>query len=108
MTISMTGHDGKAGKLVVSGALTIYDAAAAKGQLLDALAKSTELEIDLSAVDELDTAGLQLLILLKREAVKAGKHIHLVQHSAASLEVLDRYNLASYFGDPVVISPAAS
>ena len=52
----------------------------------------------------MDTAGLQLLILAERESLKAGKRFSIVAHSESSLDVLDRYNLVSYFGDPVVIT----
>jgi anti-sigma B factor antagonist len=90
---------------VVRGSMTIYEAAADKPALLGALAEATEMEIDLSSVVEMDTAGLQLLILVKRESLRAGKPVRLTGHSEASLDVLDRYNLAGYFGDPVVISP---
>lgn len=90
-------------RAVIDGTLTIYDAMAGKQALLDALGGSAELEIDLSAVAEMDTAGVQLLVMLKRAAATAGKQLHLVAHSQASLEALDRYNLAAYFGDPVVI-----
>ena len=94
----------KHGKTVVAGALTIYDAAAGKQSLLSALGNVDELEIDLSAVTEMDTAGLQLLIMLKRAAIAAAKDVRLVAHSPATLEVIDRYDLAGYFGDPVVLS----
>jgi len=90
---------------VVQGSMTIYEAAADKPALLGALAEATEMEIDLSSVVEMDTAGLQLLILVKRESLRAGKPVRLTGHSEASLDVLDRYNLTGYFGDPVVISP---
>jgi hypothetical protein len=36
--------------------------------------------------------------------MKAGKRLSLTGHSESSLDVLDRYNLAAYFGDPVVIA----
>jgi anti-sigma B factor antagonist len=91
-------------KAVVEGSMTIYEAAADKPLLLSALATAKETEIDLSSVDEMDTAGLQLLILVKRESLKAGKILRLIGHSPASLDVLERYNLGSYFGDPVVVS----
>jgi anti-sigma B factor antagonist len=103
MTVTITEVPDEPGKLAVNGAFTIYSAPAAKATLMLALAKTHDLEIDLSGVDELDTAGVQLLILVKREAVKAGKQMRLAQHSSASIDVLDRYNLASYFGDPVVL-----
>jgi anti-sigma B factor antagonist len=99
-----TGPEGRS-RAVVDGSMTIYEAAADKPVLLDALAKAKETEIDLSSVREMDTAGLQLLIMAKREAVNAGKVLRLSRHSAASLDVLERYNLAAYFGDPMVVSP---
>ncbi len=90
---------------VVEGSMTIYEAAADKPVLLDAVAKAKETEIDLSSVREMDTAGLQLLILTKREALKTGKVLRLSGHSAASLDVLERYNLVAYFGGPMIVSP---
>lgn len=84
--------------------MTIYHAAELKAPLLDSIARCREMEINLSEVVEMDTAGFQLLLLAKREAVRAGKSLRLVAHSPATLEVLDLYNMASYFGDPVVIS----
>ena len=50
--------------LVVTNDLTIYHALELKPTLLDALANTQELELNLSQVSEMDTAGLQLLILL--------------------------------------------
>jgi anti-anti-sigma regulatory factor len=105
MAINVETAPGGHRKALVQGNMTIYEAAADKPVLLGALAEATEIEIDLSAVAEMDTAGLQLLILVKRESLKAGKPLRLTGHSEASLDVLDRYNLAGYFGDPVVISP---
>ena len=99
-----TGAGGRC-KALVQGNMTIYEAAAYKPALLGALTDATEMEIDLSSVVEMDTAGLQLLILVKRESLKAGKPMRLTGHSEASLDVLDRYSLAGYFGDPVVVSP---
>jgi anti-anti-sigma regulatory factor len=98
-----TGAEGRC-KAVVEGSMTIYEAAADKPLLLGALATAKETEIDLSSVDEMDTAGLQLLILVKRESLKAGKALRLTGHSPASLDVLERYNLGAYFGDPAVVS----
>ena len=55
--------------LRIEGELTIYTAAAIKQQLDQLLGRSAELEIELSQVSEMDTAGLQLLILAKRECL---------------------------------------
>lgn len=97
---------GARSRIAVEGDLTIYSAAADKEALLAALEAAPALEIDLSRVDEMDTAGLQLLVLVKREAARRGKAMRLVAHSAAALGVLDTYNLVGYFGDPVLISGA--
>ncbi|HLA29420.1 MAG TPA: STAS domain-containing protein [Pseudomonas sp.] len=90
--------------LRIEGEMSIYTAAELKSQLLPHLGLSGELEIDLSQVSELDGAGLQLLLLAKREAARAGATLHLSWHSRAVLEVFDLCNLAGFFGDPLVIS----
>jgi len=89
--------------LSLSGDLTIYHALEQKQLMLDALAATPELELNLSQVGEIDTAGLQLLILLKKEAQKAGKRVRIVAHSQAVSSVIDFCNMATEFGDPVVI-----
>ena len=83
--------------------MTIYNAASQKRMLLDALSGCAELDLDLSQVGEMDTAGFQVLLLGKREALKANKAVRLTAHSKAVTELLDLYNMASYFGDPMVI-----
>ena len=92
----------KSRKVTIGGAMTIYGAATAKDTLLDALDGAADMEIDLSEVVEMDTAGAQLLVLLKREAASAGKRMVLSGHSSAVLEVFDCYRLAAFFGDAVV------
>ncbi len=90
-------------RLTVSGEMTIYEAASLKDDLLRAVAEHAEVEIDLSQVGELDTAGFQLLVLAKREALRAGRTLRLVEHSEPVREVLGLYRMESYFGDPVVL-----
>jgi anti-sigma B factor antagonist len=82
------------------GELTIYQAADLKAVIL---ADPPPTEIDLSGVTEMDTAGLQLLILAKREATAAQRELHLVRHSPAVLQVFDLLNMAAYFGDHLVM-----
>lgn len=90
-------------RIAIADDMTIYNATAQKQQLIDALVAHDKLEIDLSAVAEIDTAGIQLLILLKREARRLDKHITIVAHSPAVREVVDFFNLAADFGDPMLI-----
>ena len=89
--------------ITINEDMTIYNAAAQKPTLLEALADCQELDLDLSQVSEMDTSGFQILMLVKREANKANKIVRLTAHSKAVTELLDLYNMASYFGDPMVI-----
>lgn len=87
--------------------MTIYRAASLKEELMALLEKGPQLAIDLSRVSELDTAGLQLLIMAKNEAVARGGELQLQGHSPAVLNVLDLCNMANFFGDPVVLPSKA-
>jgi len=89
--------------LTVKESMNVYNAVAQKAMLLKALAGCQELDIDLSQVGEMDTAGFQLLLLTKREALKANKSVLLTGHSKAVTELMDLHNMASYFGDPMII-----
>jgi anti-anti-sigma factor len=86
------------------GEMTIYHAAQMKQSILDLLDCPAPGEVNLSRVTELDGAGLQLLIMAKREAAARGHALGFTGHSPAVLEVLDLTNLAGLFGDPVVLS----
>jgi anti-anti-sigma regulatory factor len=93
--------------LLIRDNLTIYNASEQKKLLLAAVAVAETLELDLSPVSEIDTAGVQLLILLKREAQLCGHGLRIVAHSPAVSEALEFFNLTTFFGDPLVI-PANS
>lgn len=97
-------RDGNRHALRIEGEMTIYRAAELKQTLLALLDAAGPLEIDLSSVTELDTAGVQLLIAAKKTAQAQQQELCLTAHSAAVLDVLEIFNLVSYFGDPVVMS----
>ncbi|MDD5580300.1 MAG: STAS domain-containing protein [Methylobacter sp.] len=90
--------------LAIEGELTIFTAAEQKTSLLAFLKSSDKLEINLDSVTEIDSAGLQILILIKREAAQAAKTLSFVMHSKAVLEILELANLTSAFGDQVVLA----
>lgn len=94
-------------RLTLVDDMTIYNAAQQKNVLLDALRSCTTLELDLAAVGEMDTAGFQLLVLIKREAGRAGKQAHIVAHSQAVHDVVDFFNMAATFGDPLLMPARA-
>ena len=83
--------------------LTIYHAFEHKRQLLDALSVCEELELDLARVGEIDSAGLQLMVMTKREAQARGKNVRFVRHSDPVLDLVDLCDLSGFFGDPVLI-----
>ena len=93
-------------RLSLTEDLTIYHALEQKPALLDALAATDELELDLAQVDEIDSAGLQLLILLKKEAQRAGKRLAIVTASQPVSELIGFCHLANEFGDSLPITVA--
>lgn len=99
MTITVVDKDGVF-HVAIKDDMTIYTALEQKNRLLECLKPDHELRIDLSAVSEIDCAGLQLLLWLKQESTK----LSLMHHSQAVIEVMELLNLSSHFGDPMVLS----
>ncbi|MDX8399308.1 MAG: STAS domain-containing protein [Gallionellaceae bacterium] len=105
MIVNVT-NEGRLCRIGIEGEMTIYYAAQAKDELLAALSGCEEIEMNLGQVSEIDAAGLQLLALIKREALAKNITLSFIAHTQAVLDMLDLCNLAGVFGDPVVISPA--
>jgi anti-anti-sigma regulatory factor len=90
--------------LKIDGELTIFRAMDLKPAIL---AVPPVTEIDLSGVTDLDTAGVQLLMLAKKTALAQGRDIKLVGHSPAVMDVFELLNVAAYFGDHLVMDSRA-
>jgi len=90
-------------RVALDGEMTIYRAADLKAIVLDALRKTQVLELDLSGVTELDTAGLQVLMLAKQTAKADQRELRLVKHSPAVLEIFDMLDLGAFFGDALLM-----
>ena len=88
----------------IDGEITIYNAATLKDQLASVLDDPRQLEIDLANVSEIDSAGVQLLMLAKKHRAGAGHALALTNHSPAVLDVFETMGLVSYFSDPVVLT----
>lgn len=73
--------------LCIEGEMTIYQATELKQSLLAFLEQGDELEIDLSAVTEIDTAGVQLLIAAGKTAEARQKGLRLTRPSAVVADV---------------------
>lgn len=91
------------GHIAVEGELTIYTVMALKEKLLAGLSENKELELDLSDVTEFDAAGLQLLVMIKKQAAVSGKVLRFTNHSPEVLNLLDLSGLAGFFGDPLLM-----
>jgi len=90
-------------KLTIDEELTIYSAARLKDELLGHLSSCAEVELNLEEVSEMDSAGLQVLLMLKKEAVRVNKEVSFVKHSQAVVEIIELLNLAAHFGDAMVL-----
>lgn len=86
MSIGEPGQ-GAAACLAVEGEMTIYRAAELKPALLEAVRTHDEPALDLSAVTEFDSAGLQLLLAARREAGLLGKPLRVTAASPAVRDV---------------------
>ncbi len=102
MTIKVE-KKGDVSHLSIDDEMTIYSAAALKDDLLGHLEAGKELEISLENVSEMDSAGLQLMLVLRSEATRTEKELHFVNHSPAVIDVLETLNLVAWFGDPIVL-----
>jgi anti-sigma B factor antagonist len=96
--------NGAVARLAIEGDMTIYRAAELREAILAAQASAPALEIDLAGVDDLDSAGLQLLVMAKRSAAADGRTLRLLGHSRAVLDVFELLDMGAYFGDAVVIA----
>lgn len=74
--------------LAIVGELTIYRALELKPLILEEVERRSPPSIDLSGVEEIDTAGLQLLLLARREAQARGTELQLLSPSAAVQDAL--------------------
>ena len=97
-----------AGGLRISGEMTVYSASTLKPALLhELLIEREELQIDLSQVREFDTAGLQLLLMLQREAATAARKVRVVGCSQVVRAALDLCHQAHFVSDPAAAGLAS-
>jgi anti-sigma B factor antagonist len=89
--------------LTVEGEMTVYRAVELKDAMLGALRRSGAVEVDLSRVTEIDSAGVQVLLLGKQLAAARHQELRLTATSPAVDEVLALLNLRGHLG---LTSPA--
>lgn len=87
----------------IGGEMNIYAASELKEKFMALLDDSRPLEINLSDVTEMDSSGVQLLMLLKKECDQKNRKLSLTHHSDAVLDVFELLRLSAYFNDPVLL-----
>jgi anti-anti-sigma factor len=102
MSITVESHEAME-SIRLAGELTIFNVSEMWRSMLQLLNGTEEIEIDLHGVSEIDTAGIQLLMLLKMAVEKRGRSARFVNHSKEVLDGIELFDLASYFGDPLVL-----
>lgn len=83
--------DGNSGVLAINGELTVYQAAQTHAEFNKAFASGLLKSLDLSGVSEFDSAGLQLVLSLRKS--NAANEIALVAISPAVQSVLNLLQL---------------
>lgn len=82
----------------ICGELTIFTAAELRQQILDAFdAEAEGVEVDLSKVSEIDSAGIQLLLAAQREAAIRSKLFYFTGYSSAVVDIFALCNLTDTF-----------
>ncbi len=94
MAITVRGSKKKGAQIRIDGDFNIYTAAESKQQLLDALNAHAAFDVNIEAVEEIDTSGVQLLLLMQREARRANKSLTLSGMSPAIADIVALLNLA--------------
>ncbi len=84
-------------RAALEGELNIYRAAEIHSWLSTLLPRCRRLELELSGVTDIDMAGVQLLLLVKRELSVRGHHLHLLDSSHAVTDALTLCGLSTHF-----------
>lgn len=91
-------------RLSLEGDLDIYVVEASYHEITKVMAESESLTLDMGGVEQIDGAGLQLLIALKQEAMETGKSLSMIHHRPGLIEAIELCHLERFFGDPLILS----
>lgn len=84
-------------KLAIDEDMTIYAIEALKKGLSDEIDTYKRFELNLSAVEEVDSAGIQLLLAFKNELVQNKKELKITAVSGAVDKLLKDYGIGDHF-----------
>tara|TARA_R110001583_G_scaffold12410_6_gene55167 strand:+ start:12246 stop:12566 length:321 start_codon:yes stop_codon:yes gene_type:complete len=80
-------------ELSIDEELTIYVALSYKEELTNYLAIYQSFDIDLSLIEEIDSAGIQLLLAFRNKIKTLGHHLTIKKPSDACNKIFKRYGL---------------
>lgn len=84
-------------RIRIDDELTIYTASVVNSTIRDALAANDSVAIDLTGVTEIDTAGLQILLMARKEAALRQRAVSFIGHNRAVIDCLHLMNLSNFF-----------
>ena len=99
----------KSGDLVkakLQDSLDISTVAVARDNLLQVLNSGASIRFDLSSLTEIDTAGVQLVLAVRKEAIALGKECRFVHPSPMVDEVFRALGHAGIFDESVLTAQA--
>ncbi len=85
----------------IDGDLTIYTAAELKPDFERLIADQRDMELSLANISEIDSSGIQWLMLAKRERSRQNLSFRLTDHSNEVLQVFKHFKLVPYFNDSI-------
>ncbi len=87
-------------RLQIDGDMTIYTAEAMLEGFMPYINDYKDFELDLSSIDEIDTAGVQMLLQFNKKAKQSEKAVCMTAISQSVQDVLGVYHLNDRFEDP--------
>lgn len=76
-------------QIFINGELTIYTASEWRDKLINEMTGNDDIQLELAEVSEIDSAGLQLLLAVQRQAAGEGRQLHFGQCSSVVRALLD-------------------
>ena len=84
--------------LTLKGEMSIYTAMENKVDFEPHFGIEQNISLDMAAVNEFDSSGFQMLLLLERQAIENSKTFSILQSSPAVQEVLSLYSKNDWLG----------
>lgn len=84
-------------KLAIDEDMTIYAIDALKNGLSEELGAYERFELNLSAVEEIDSSGIQLLLALRKELMQKKKELKITSVSGVVEKLMESYGIGKHF-----------